>query len=399
MNNNKEGNPTDQWQKRKRKFAVRYLIAVCAIFLLFVGVFLFLYIQVMSYKAPEPLSTTNTVLDVMVFGLNVIGGVFSFLGEVALGLATIVSGILACVYVIVAIPSIVGCIGLLKNKKWAPVVILITSILHLLIFPIGTVLGIIGILFYQKYRVQEAFDPAGKVFKILAIAIVVVVVVCFKILFSPSKRFYEPTASEPLYDVCQTKRFGVKIDITHQGFRLNVSCKPFRISWRDIEIYTNGEKMKYTNRNDYDLYESFTISFENEKIPDDTLWFSIKEKGTLYQIGYASIKPLNQFQKKFPSDNRVNKDKNTVVWYEEADSLNIYRNYDYTDSAHIIRLSKNEAKSINLPSHFLEEVDDGKLPNIQFAWHKKLKGKITNDKLCGEIRAVADEIQTIRVER
>jgi hypothetical protein len=390
---------TLQWQKRKNKFAVRYLIAVCAMGLLFAGMFLFFYLELMSYKTPERLPTTNTILDVRIYGMDVIGGIFSVVAAAGLALAYVAFGIIACVYAIIAVPSIIGCVGLLKNKKWAPIVVLITSILHLFIFPIGTVIGITGIRFYQKYRVHESFDPAGKVFKVLAIT-TVAIVLFFKILFSPSKRFYEPTASEPLYDACQTKRFGVKIDIEHQGYQLDVSCKPFGVSWNHIEVYANREKMKYASRNDYDPYESFKISFENGKIPDDTLWFSINVKDTLYQIGYANIRPLNLFGKNFPSDYRIDKDKGTpIAWYEEADSLNIYRNYNYHDDAHIIRLNnKKEAKPINLPPHFLE-LDKGQLPDIQFEWHKKIQGKITNNKLCGEIQAIARETQTIRVKR
>ncbi len=54
---------------------------------------------------------------------------------------TIVANGVAVFFTIIAIPGIIGGIGLMKRKEWARILILIISVLDLFNFPIGTAVG------------------------------------------------------------------------------------------------------------------------------------------------------------------------------------------------------------------------------------------------------------------
>jgi hypothetical protein len=50
--------------------------------------------------------------------------------------------ILGVIFVVKAVPELIGGIGLLKGKSWARILLLILGCLNLLHFPLGTALGI-----------------------------------------------------------------------------------------------------------------------------------------------------------------------------------------------------------------------------------------------------------------
>jgi len=67
----------------------------------------------------------------------------------------IVSFVFICVTLIIIIPSIVGGIGLLYNKQWAFILLVIEGCLSLLSFPIGTALGVYTLWVYFKVQQEK----------------------------------------------------------------------------------------------------------------------------------------------------------------------------------------------------------------------------------------------------
>ncbi|MCX6134014.1 MAG: hypothetical protein NTU47_09405 [Ignavibacteriales bacterium] len=62
-------------------------------------------------------------------------------------------------FFIISIPGIIGGIGLLKRREWARVLVLITSALHLLNFPIGTAIGGYSIWVLVNPDTIRLFNP------------------------------------------------------------------------------------------------------------------------------------------------------------------------------------------------------------------------------------------------
>ena len=64
------------------------------------------------------------------------------------------------------LPSIIGGFGLLYEKSWARIIVLIASIIHLLAFPLGTALGIYGLWVllssenFPKAAISSSSTPA-----------------------------------------------------------------------------------------------------------------------------------------------------------------------------------------------------------------------------------------------
>ncbi|OGU55926.1 MAG: hypothetical protein A2V66_18455 [Ignavibacteria bacterium RBG_13_36_8] len=63
----------------------------------------------------------------------------------AISILTIVGTVLGAFFIILAIPGIIGGIGLLNHKPWARILILILSVIDLINIPIGTAVGIYSI--------------------------------------------------------------------------------------------------------------------------------------------------------------------------------------------------------------------------------------------------------------
>ena len=87
--------------------------------------------------------------------LNLVGD-FANDHQVEMILSIVASGI-AIFFVILAIPGIVGGIGLLKRKEWARILILIISVLHLCNFPLGTGVGAYSIWALVQSEVVDKF--------------------------------------------------------------------------------------------------------------------------------------------------------------------------------------------------------------------------------------------------
>ncbi|HBL77258.1 MAG: hypothetical protein A2W90_15630 [Bacteroidetes bacterium GWF2_42_66] len=70
---------------------------------------------------------------------------------------TIIANVLAIFLFILAIPGLIGGIGLLKYKEWARILILIVSALKLLSFPIGTAIGVYSIWVLVQKETTDLF--------------------------------------------------------------------------------------------------------------------------------------------------------------------------------------------------------------------------------------------------
>jgi len=77
-------------------------------------------------------------------------------GAAALGA---VGGFVFLILAIVAVPALVGGIGLLKHKEWARILMIVISALNLLGVPLGTALGIYGIWALTKDETRALFKP------------------------------------------------------------------------------------------------------------------------------------------------------------------------------------------------------------------------------------------------
>jgi len=60
---------------------------------------------------------------------------------------------------ILAIPKIIGGLGLLKHNEWARILIMILSFLSLLNIPMGTALGIYSLVYLMKPEMITLFKP------------------------------------------------------------------------------------------------------------------------------------------------------------------------------------------------------------------------------------------------
>ena len=69
--------------------------------------------------------------------------------------------IAAFVIIIVAIPSIIGGVGMLNQKKWAFTLVLVMGCFKLFSFPLGTTLGIYTIWVYAEAHKNHKPSPAA----------------------------------------------------------------------------------------------------------------------------------------------------------------------------------------------------------------------------------------------
>jgi hypothetical protein len=60
---------------------------------------------------------------------------------------------------LISIPGIIGGIGLLKRREWARILVLIISALHLINFPIGTIIGGYSIWVLVNDETIRLFNP------------------------------------------------------------------------------------------------------------------------------------------------------------------------------------------------------------------------------------------------
>ena len=99
------------------------------------------------------------VLSAIIVYMVLIGaGIISEEPE-ALQILVTVGSVVAFVIVIIAIPGIIGGIGLLNHYPWARILVLILGILNLIKIPIGTALGIYTIWVLLNDETEKLFAP------------------------------------------------------------------------------------------------------------------------------------------------------------------------------------------------------------------------------------------------
>ena len=89
------------------------------------------------------------------------GGLFS--GDAEAMLVTGIVGPAVSLFLfLLAVPSIVGGIGLLKGKSWARILVLILGIFSLIDFPIGTIIGLYTLWVLLNQDTALLFDREAK---------------------------------------------------------------------------------------------------------------------------------------------------------------------------------------------------------------------------------------------
>jgi len=90
------------------------------------------------------LSIFNLVIAFLIFTvLKLVGG---FVDDAnATTILSIISDVLAIVFIIISLPGILAGLGLYKRKEWARILTLILSVIEIFSFPFGTAIGIYSI--------------------------------------------------------------------------------------------------------------------------------------------------------------------------------------------------------------------------------------------------------------
>ncbi len=102
--------------------------------------------------------------------LAVVGGGLISGDAEALAITAIVGPSIAGLLVLLAVPGILGGIGLLKGKTWARILVLVLAVLDLLDFPIGTAIAIYTLWVLLHNDTAELFDGEPKKVSQLAAA-------------------------------------------------------------------------------------------------------------------------------------------------------------------------------------------------------------------------------------
>jgi hypothetical protein len=94
--------------------------------------------------------------------LAVVGGGLISGDAEAMAITAIVGPAVAGFLVLLAVPGIIGGIGLLKGKSWARILVLILAVFDLLDFPIGTAIAIYTMWVLLNNDTAELFEGKPK---------------------------------------------------------------------------------------------------------------------------------------------------------------------------------------------------------------------------------------------
>ena len=91
----------------------------------------------------------------------VLAGIGLFLIEEpdAMPILTFIAVIAAGFLLITSVPDIIGGIGLLKRQPWARILVLILSVLKLINFPLGTIVGVYSIWVLMQDEAVQLLSP------------------------------------------------------------------------------------------------------------------------------------------------------------------------------------------------------------------------------------------------
>ncbi|MBV9760880.1 MAG: hypothetical protein JO340_09980 [Acidobacteriaceae bacterium] len=100
--------------------------------------------------------------------LMIFGGIASWIGmtndrdaAAAMPVLALAGTALAVFLFVLSVPSIIGGWGMLKFRPWARVLMIIVSVLNLLHFPIGTALGVYGLIVLLNDETRRLFETGG----------------------------------------------------------------------------------------------------------------------------------------------------------------------------------------------------------------------------------------------
>ena len=108
------------------------------------------------------------VMSVLLIGVALVvffvvtgAGVFS--GDpCAAAITSVVASIVAIILVLIALPGIIGGIGLLKYREWARILVLVLGFFNLINIPLGTILGIYTFWVCMKDETIQLFTRQSK---------------------------------------------------------------------------------------------------------------------------------------------------------------------------------------------------------------------------------------------
>ena len=106
------------------------------------------------------LSILGFLLSIVIYSvLNLIGNFVD--DKEAEFVLSIVANVVAILLFVLAIPGLIGGIGLFNHKEWARILVLIVSALKLLNFPIGTAVGVYSIWVLVQRETTELFSSGN----------------------------------------------------------------------------------------------------------------------------------------------------------------------------------------------------------------------------------------------
>ena len=77
----------------------------------------------------------------------------------AMPILTFIATIAAGFLLIISVPDIIGGIGLVKRQSWARILVLILSVLKLINFPLGTIVGVYSIWVLMQDEAVQLLSP------------------------------------------------------------------------------------------------------------------------------------------------------------------------------------------------------------------------------------------------
>lgn len=97
-------------------------------------------------------------IAVLVFAILMGAGILS--GDRTAALVTGTLGVvIGTIFFVLAIPSFIAGAGLLKRREWARIVTIILSCIHLLSFPVGTIVGGYSLWVLLQDQARPYFRP------------------------------------------------------------------------------------------------------------------------------------------------------------------------------------------------------------------------------------------------
>lgn len=78
--------------------------------------------------------------------------------SIAPGVLRLIAWCIGSLFLVLALPQIIGGLGLMKKREWARILILVVSFFHLLSFPLGTALSVYSFVILLKTEATQLFS-------------------------------------------------------------------------------------------------------------------------------------------------------------------------------------------------------------------------------------------------